>query len=164
MTRVLYTTRMNTKPNFPEEIMFGRHYSIRANIQANGWAFVAMLLSWAGDMLLSLPRDWSVAQRAIIALVPLLFGLLWVRSFARWVRGMDEMHRRLSMEACLFATSMTLFVVTIWHVLDKAGAFQAGSEMTKLHLDSHFHTASFPISLVGALYFLGYAILNRRYQ
>jgi len=144
--------------------MFGRHYSIRANIQANGWAFVAMLLSWAGDMLLSLPRDWSVVQRVVIALVPLLFGLLWVRSFARWVRGMDEMHRQLSVEAGLFATTMTLFVVTIWHVLDKTGAFQAGFEMTKLHLDSHFHTASFPISLVGALYFLGYPIFNRRYQ
>src|ERR1022692_3176317 len=106
---------MNAKPNFPEEIMFGRHYSIRANIQANVWAFVAMLLSWAGDMLLSLPRDWSVAERATIALVPLLIGLLWMRGFARWVHGMDEMHRRLSMEACLFATGVTLFVVTIWH-------------------------------------------------
>src|ERR1039457_6375392 len=101
---------MNAKPNFPEEIMFGRHYSIRANIQANTWAFVAMLLAWAGDQLLSLNHDWSVAQRAIIALVPLLIGLLWVRSFARWVRGMDEMHRRLSVEAGLFATGVRLFV------------------------------------------------------
>lgn len=155
---------MNAKPNFPEEIMFGRHYSIRANIQANVWAFVAMLLSWAGDMLLFLPRDWSVAERATIALVPLLIGLLWMRGFARWVHGMDEMHRRLSMEACLFATGVTLFVVTIWHVLDKTGVFHAGYEMTKLHLDSHFHTASFPISLMLGFYCLGYVIFNRRYQ
>jgi hypothetical protein len=105
-----------------------------------------------------------VAQRAIIALVPLLIGLLWVRSFARWVRGMDEMHRRLSVEACLFATGVTLFVVSTWHILDKAGVFQAGAYMSRLHLDSHFHTASFPISLVGAFYFLGYAIFRRRYK
>ena len=164
MTRVLYTDCMNDKPNIPEEIMFGPSYSLRANLKANTWAFVAMLLSWAGDLLLSLPRDWNVAQRAIIALVPLLISLLWVRDFVRWVRGMDEMHRRLSVEACLFAISVTLFVVTAWHILDKTGAFQAGSYMARLHLDSHFHTASFPISLAGAFYFLGYAILNRRYK
>jgi uncharacterized protein YacL len=155
---------MNNKPNLPEEIMFGPSYSLRANLKANTWAFVAMLLSWAGDQLLSLPRDWTVVQRAIIALVPLLVGLLWVRDFVRWVRGMDEMHRRLSMEACLFATGVTLFVVTVWHILDKAGVFQAGLHLARLHLDSHFRTASFPISLVLAFYFLGYAIFQRRYQ
>ena len=161
---MLYTRFMNNKPNLPEEIMFGPSYSLRANLKANTWAFVAMLLSWAGDQLLSLPRDWTVVQRAIIALVPLLVGLLWVRDFVRWVRGMDEMHRRLSMEACLFATGVTLFVVTVWHILDKAGVFQAGLHLARLHLDSHFRTASFPISLVLAFYFLGYAIFQRRYQ
>jgi hypothetical protein len=155
---------MNNKPNLPEEIMFGPSYSIRTNLKANTWAFVAMLLAWAADLLLSLPREWNVAQRAIIALVPLLVGLLWVRDFVRWVRGMDEMHRRLSVEACLFATSVTLFVVSTWHILDKAGVFQAGEHLTRLHLDSHFHTASFPISLVVAFYFLGYAIFSRRYK
>ncbi|HVM62414.1 MAG TPA: hypothetical protein VMV72_16260, partial [Verrucomicrobiae bacterium] len=76
---------MNTKPNLPEEIMFGPSYSIRANLKANTWAFVAMLLSWTGDQLLSLPRDWNVAQRAMIAMVPLFVSLLWVRGFTRWV-------------------------------------------------------------------------------
>ena len=155
---------MNTKPNLPEEIIPGRHYSIRANLTANAWAFVAMLLSWTGDLLLSLREDWDVSERAIIVGVPLLIGLLWVRSFARWIQGMDEMHRRLSVEAGLLATSLALLVVSTWHILDKAGAFQTGSQMSKLHLDSHFHTASFPISLVVALYFLGYGILSRRYQ
>jgi hypothetical protein len=161
---MLYTGFMNNKPNLPEEIMFGPSYSLRANLKANTWAFVAMILSWAGDQLLSLPRDWSVAQRVIIALVPLLVGLLWARDFVRWVRGMDEMHRRLTLEACLFATSVTLFVVSIWHILDQAGVFQAGVLPARLHLGSHFHTASFPISLVLAFYFLGYAIFNRRYK
>jgi len=154
---MLYTGGMNDKPNLPEEIMFGPSYSIQANLKANTWAFVAMILAWAGDLLLSLPR-------AIIALVPLLVGLLWVRSYVRWVRGMDEMHRRLSVEACLFATAVTLFVVATWHILDQAGVFQAGVLPARLHLGSHFHTASFPILLVGAFYLLGYAIFSRRYK
>jgi hypothetical protein len=164
MTRMLYTGGMNDKPNLPEEIMFGPSYSLRANVKANTRAFVAMILAWAGDRLLSLPREWGVAQRAIIALVPLLVGLFWVRSFARWVRGMDEMHRWLSVEACLFATGVTLFVIATWHILDKAGVFQAGSHLARLHLDSHFHTASFPISLVLGFYFLGYVQISRRYK
>ncbi len=161
---MLYIGCMNEKTNLPEEIMFGPSYSLRANLKANLWAFVAMLMSWAGDLLLSMPKDWNVAQRAMIALVPLFICLLWVRDFMLWVRGMDEMHHRISVEACLFATAVTLFVVTAWHILDKAGVFQAGFLATQLHLSSHFHTASFPISLVVAFYFLGYAIFNRRYK
>ncbi len=144
--------------------MFGPSYSLRANLKANTWAFVAMLLSLAGDILLARHNDWSAAPRVIIAMVPLLISLLWVRSFVRWVHGMDEMHRRITLEACLFATVVTLFVVTAWHLLDQAGFFRTGVLPARLHLGSHFHTASFPISLVLAFYFLGYAIFKRRYQ
>jgi hypothetical protein len=155
---------MNEKTNFPEEIMFGPAYSLRTNLKANAWAFVAMLLSWTGDELLARHDDWDALPRVIIAMVPLLISLLWVRSFGRWVRGMDEMHRQLTRKACLFATVVTLFVVTTWHLLDQAGFFQPGILPARLHIGSHFHTASFPISLVLGFYFLGYAILNRRYQ
>lgn len=153
MTRMLYIGGMNTKPNNPEEIMFGPSYSLRANLKANSWAFVAMLLSWGGDVLLPIHKDWPVALRAIIALAPIVPALLWARSFLRWVRGMDEMHRRLTQEACLFATVVTLFVVTARDLLDKAGVFQASLQ-----------SASFPISLVLAFYFVGYTRINRRYK
>jgi hypothetical protein len=155
---------MNNKPNLPEEIMFGPSYSIRANLKANTWAFVAMLLSWAGDVWLARHNDWGASSRSVIALVPLLVSVLWVRDFGRWMRGMDELHRRLTLEACLFGTVVTLFVVTTWHLLDQAGFFQAYFLPAWLHQGSHFHTASFPISLVLAFYFLGYARISRRYQ
>ncbi|HKW30445.1 MAG TPA: hypothetical protein VJT54_13995 [Verrucomicrobiae bacterium] len=155
---------MNEKLNLPEEIMFGPAYSLRANLKANTWAFVAMLLSLAGDVWLAQPDDWGVFPKVIIAMVPVLISLFWVRSFVRWVRGMDELHRRISVEACLFATVVTLFVVTAWHLLDQAGFFQPGILPGRLHLVSHFHTASFPISLVLGFYFIGYAIFKRRYQ
>ncbi len=161
---MLYTGGMNEKPNLPEEIMFGPAYSLRANLKANTWAFVAMLLSLAGDVLLAQHNDWGAVPRVIIAMMPLLISLLWVRSFVRWIHGMDEMHRRMTLEACLFATVVTLFVVTAWHLLDQAGFFQPGVLPARLHLGRHFHTASFPISLVLAFYFLGYVRINRRYQ
>jgi hypothetical protein len=161
---MLYTVGMNEKTNIPEEIMFGPAYSLRANLKANTWAFVAVLLSLAGDELLARYNDWGLFPKVIIAMVPLFISLLWVRSFVRWVHGMDEMHRRMTLEACLFATVVTLFVVTAWHLLDQAGFFQADFLPARLHLGSHFHTASFPISLVLVFYFLGHAIFSRRYQ
>ncbi|MGH9808499.1 MAG: hypothetical protein ACRD9W_14825, partial [Terriglobia bacterium] len=81
--------------------MFGPAYSLRANLKANTWAFVAMLLSFMGDELLARHIDWDAVPRVIIAMVPLLVGLFWVLGFLRWVRGMDEMHRRITLEACL---------------------------------------------------------------
>jgi hypothetical protein len=161
---MLYTGCMNDKPNLPEEIMFGPSYSLRANLKANTWAFVAMLLSWAGDMWLARHNEYGASARSVIALVPLLVSALWVRDFGRWMQGMDELHRRLTLEACLFATIVTLFVVTTWQLLDQAGFFEAYFMPARLHLGTHFRTASFPISLVLAFYFVGYAKLNRRYQ
>jgi len=155
---MLYTgCIMNNQPSLPEELMFGPEFSLRANLRVNSWAFVAMLLSLAGDLLLERYGDWNAIQRAVIAIVPLAVSLLWVRSFVRWVRGMDEMHRRLTFDACLFATVVTLFVVTAWHLLDQTGIFPA-------KVNAHFHTASFPISLVLAFYFVGYARISRRYK
>lgn len=154
---MLYIAGMSTNPNLPEEIMFGPAYSLRANLKANTWAFVAMVLSLAGDLLLGQHSEWSAAARVVIAVVPLAVSLLWVRSFIRWVRGMDEMHRQLTFEACLFATVVTLFVVTAWHLLDQTGIFPA-------KVNAHFHTASFPISLVLGFYFLGYVRISRRYK
>lgn len=157
MTSMLYTGFMNNKPNIPEEIMFGPAYSLRANLKANRWAFAAMLLSLAGDLVLERHSEWGAFPRVVIAMVPLAVSLLWVRGFIRWVRGMDEMHRRLTFEACLFATVVTLFVVTGWHLLDQTGIFPA-------KVNAHFHTASFPISLVLAFYFIGYARISRGYK
>ena len=167
MTRMLYTGHMNAKPNLPEKIMFGPSYSIRANLKANTWAFVAMLMSFAGDAWLARHNDWGASARSVIALAPMLVSVLWVRDFENWIKGMDELHRRMTLEACLFATLVTLFIVTTWHLLDQAGFFQAYFQAylpKQLQLGSHFHTVSFPISLVLAFYFVGYARINRRYK
>jgi len=164
---MLYFCFMNAKPNLPEEIMFGPSYSLRANLKANTWAFVAMLLSLTGDVLLARHNDWGASSRSVIALAPMLVSALWVRDLGRWMKGMDELHQRMTLEACLFATVVTLFIVTTWHLLDQAGFFQAYFQAylpKQLHLATHFHTASFPISLVLAFYFIGYLKLKRRYQ
>ena len=47
---------------------------------------------------LGIATEAEVPLRAAIALIPLIASLLYVRGTARWVRGMDELHRRVALE------------------------------------------------------------------
>jgi len=100
--RQVYFTlpHMNGKPNIPEEIGWGKQYSWRASLKAGGgWMMLAFLTDLPGIYLIEHHRDWHLALRAAIALVPLIATLLYVRSISRWVRGMDELHRRITLAA-----------------------------------------------------------------
>jgi hypothetical protein len=147
---------MNNKPNIPEELAPGKYYSFRTEVKVNGWCWVAVLISFVNEVcLLPHHKDWPVAIRAVIALVPLVASLLWVRSVAGWIIGMDELHRRITLAACLFATIATLFVITAFHLLVVAGVFSIKFQVT----------AGFIIIwLVVCFYILGHSIFNRRYK
>ena len=156
MTSILYTARMNNKPSLPEEIEPGRHYSFRADVKVNGWAYAAALTSFVGELfLLPQHKEWPTALRAVIAFAPLVASLLWVRSVVQWMRGMDELQRRITTASSLFATTTTLFVIAASHLLVIAGVLPVRFQAT----------AGFVIIwLVVCFYIVGRAIFNRRYQ
>jgi hypothetical protein len=71
------------------------------------------------------------------------------------MRGMDELHRRITQAASVFATAATLLVVAASHLLVAAGVLPGRFQAT----------ASFVILwLVVCFYILGRTIFNRRYQ
>ncbi|HXI51865.1 MAG TPA: hypothetical protein VNH84_10180 [Candidatus Saccharimonadales bacterium] len=148
---------MNIKPTLPQEVEPGSgHYSFRTDIKVNGWSWAAVLTSFVGEVLL-LPhhQDWPAALRAVVALVPLMASLLWVRSVRQWMRGMDELQQRITMAASVFASVTTLFVVAASHLLVVAGVIPVRFQAT----------AGFVIIwLVVCFYLLGRGIFNRRYQ
>jgi hypothetical protein len=147
---------MSNKVNIPEELAPGKYYSFQTELKVNGWCWVAIATSFINEVVL-LPRhkDLPVAARAVIALIPWLASLLWVRSAARWIRGMDELHRRITLAACLFATSATIFVITALHLLAVAGVLSG-----KFQAQAGFIV----IWLVVSFYVLGQEIFNRRYK
>lgn len=154
---MLYIYRMNKKLTVPQEAEPGNElYSFRSDLRINGWSWVAVITSFVGEvMLLPHHKDWPTALRAVVALVPLIAGLLWVRSVLRWVRDMDELHRRITTAATVFATVTTLFVIATSHLLIIAGVLPAYFQAT----------AGFVIIwLVVCFYLLGRALFNRRYQ
>jgi hypothetical protein len=158
---------MNTKPNHPDEIWLGKEeYSATKDWRVNGWLFVAAIVSGVSDILFpKVVNEWPIAVRAVVALTPFLALLLWVRSLTRWIRGMDELHRRITLAATLFTVSATFFFVLLWHRLERAGVFQTIFPAGK------YSEASWDIGTVGHIfllmtfcYFLGHRIFNRRYQ
>ena len=126
--------------------------------------FVVYLTDIPGNWLLKHHQDWPVSLRLLIALLPLAASLLYVRGIAQWIRGMDELHRRVTLGAFLFGTTLYLIFNAGWPLLVRAGVF-AALNLTRWHLDQMpFSNCTFTICLTYIFSALGYAIFNRRYQ
>jgi hypothetical protein len=121
----------------PDVVRPGKHYSFRADLKLNFWAFVALLLAAFARWLLP--------------------SLIYVRAIARWIRGMDELQRRMQLEACLFATTGTVFIATALSLLAGFGLFQSTRIAHGLGWEGTF-------AVVVLLYILGNIVVNRRYR
>src|SRR6266404_279725 len=124
-TSMLYVARMTNRPILPESVRPGKHYSFQADMKLNAWAFVAVLVSIVARSLVQQHPDWGTPLQSVVALTPLLPSLLYLRSIARWIGGMDELQRRIQLEACLFATTATVFLRTSLDLLGGTGTLQS---------------------------------------
>ena len=160
---------MNNKPNLPEEIGFGKmsHWSSwRGSLNKGGaaWMFVVYLTDIPGNWLIKHHQDWPLAVRLMIALLPLAASLLYVRGMVKWIRGMDELHRRLTLGSLLFGTTLYLVFNAGWPLLVRAGVFSV-LNLTRWHLDQMpFYNCTFTICLTYLFSGFGYALFNRRYK
>src|SRR5690349_19505400 len=98
MTSMLYIAAMTTTPILPEAVRPGKHYSFAADMKLNAWALVDVVASFVARGLLKNHPNWDAPLRSVIALTPILPSLLYVRSIARWIGGMDELQRRIQLE------------------------------------------------------------------
>lgn len=147
---------MNNKSIFPESVHPGKHHSLRADFKLNAWAFVAVAFAIVSRIGLRHHADWPLLSRAIIALSPLLPSLLYIRSIGGWIRGMDELQRRIQLEACLFATIGTIFITTAYNLLIAQGIYIPRLPHGLDWEDTFASTILF--------YILGNFIFNRRYK
>ena len=155
------------KPNHPDEIVPGKtEYSIWADWKVNGWLIVATCISAFCDIIFrSRAQQWPVALKATVEIFSFLAILLWMRNLSRWIQCMDELHRRITLEAVLFTSSATFFVVMLWHRLDQAGVFSAIFPRGRGPAESwDIGTITHIYLLLTFFYFLGSRISTRRYQ
>jgi ABC-type spermidine/putrescine transport system permease subunit I len=159
---------MNDKLNIPEEIM-GLRCSWRNSCKAGGaWMMLAYLTDVPGAYLIAHHKDWPLVLRIIVALLPLLASLLYVRGIVRWIRGMDELHRQLTLAAFGFAAVAYLFLGAAWSLLmDRAGVFESVFHLTRLQTLERmpFFNCTLIIAMTYILFGIGYThIFNRRYK
>jgi len=122
-----------------------------AALRLNAWALVAIAVSVAARWCLKQP-DWAPGLRVALALAPLLPGVLYARAILHWVRGLDELQRRIQSEACIFAASGMGLVFMGFDLLQSAG-------LPPLHWGWEGAYA-----LIYIFWMLGSLISNRRYR
>ncbi len=122
----------------------------------NAWFVVATVLYAINMMLAKRHPEWSVTIRATLALIPLLPGLLYIRSLMRFIRGMDELQRRIQLEAWLFATIGTILIGMAISTLNSSG----------VHLDKVENGLGMGQAFIVAfvLWIVGTTVANRRYK
>lgn len=154
-------------PNTPDQIWLGsKEYTWRTDWTVNGWLMIAALLSGASDIMFpGIVKEWPVAVQSLVAVLPFLALLLWARGLTQWIKGMDELHRRITASAVLFAVSATFFVIMLWHRLDVAGLFDAifpAASGTRGSWD--IGTIGHAALLLTLFYMAGHPRFSRRYQ
>jgi len=125
---------------------------VRDALKLNAWAPVAVLAAFAARLLLRDP-ELTGAMRVLVALLPLMPGLLYLRSLWRWIIGLDELQRRLQFEAVSFASLSMLVLGLTVDLLKQAGFAH------RLHFGWEGYFA-----FTFLLYALGLARANRGYR
>lgn len=146
------------KPNVIESVQrTSEQYSANASWKLHAWLAVAAVLYVISDYLLRHNLDWGPLIRAVWAVCPLVPCLLYVRSWVRFIRGMDELQRRIQLESRLVACLGTLFVVTAINALNIHG-------IAVPVLFSRGLNVMVTVILTGIFWRIASAVINRRYK
>lgn len=131
-------------------------YSLKKDLRLNAWLAVATVVYIGALFLVKHHPEWSPVTRGLLKLSPLLPGLLYVRSWVRLVRGLDELQRGIQLEAFLIAALGTLLVELVITTLADTGG-TLGDLSHGLGIGGVF-IVMFP------LWLLGWGIANCRYK
>jgi hypothetical protein len=159
MTSYLYSARMDkeTSPNTLESLQpCSGLYSIRKDFMLNGWLAVAVALYVTGELLVKWHPEWNARIRAAAELAPLVPGLLYIRSWARFIKGLDELQRRIQLEAWLFAAVGTVVIGIVISTLGASG----------IHLGDLEHGLGMGRAFIASfgLWLAGSALASRRFK
>lgn len=156
---------MKTKPNLPGEIFWGKDYSWRMDRNVNGWLGLAAVISSLSEIMFPfVVMRWPLGWRVAIVAVEFVAIALWGLALARWIRGMDEMHRQITMTVLLLSLGATFFVMMLWHRLDRAGLFNALFSNPREGGSWDIGTVGHGFLLLILFYGIAQAIFNRRYR
>lgn len=131
-------------------------YSFRKDVRLNVWFVVTAATYLVTKSVISNHPDWDSWSKVLMALTPLLPGCLYARTCMRFIRGLDELQRRIQLEVLLFAMTGTLVVSWIISALNANGV-QVRRFLHGLEMGGAF------VVLFG-FWIVGNFVVNRRYK
>uniref|UniRef100_UPI00404A0B6A hypothetical protein n=1 Tax=Cephaloticoccus sp. TaxID=1985742 RepID=UPI00404A0B6A len=131
-------------------------YSFKKDLLQSFWLIVAGAVTVYSHVLLEKYAGSGPTLKWLLALSPFAPLLLYVRTVLRAIRAMDELQRRIQLEAWIFAAIGTIFATTAINVLHENGLltmlFQPGLGLPGATV------------IMFLLLMLGGFMANRRYQ
>jgi hypothetical protein len=164
---MLYTASvMKNNPSVPDElIMFDRQFSWRTAWIVGRWCFVAIALSATCDVFFgAATTQWPFGLRVGLVVGEFVALALFWRDVARWIRGMDELQRRITGEVLLFAVAASFIFFLLWLRLERVGFFHAVFGPPIWNDSWGISSVAHAGVLLGGFYGLGFLIFKRRYN
>jgi hypothetical protein len=157
---------MKSKPNNPDElILIDRQFSFRTAWNVCRWLFLAFIISVLCDWIFPHEvRHWPFWWQMAEVLVKFSSLVLWSFDVKKWVCGMDELQRRITLASFLFSASASLFTLLLWMDLDDAGFFYRFFGRPFMNNTWGIYTVADVYVLVSGFYGLGYLFFKRRYK
>jgi hypothetical protein len=94
---------------------------LRRSLELNAWLAACALTYLAARYLTKRHPEWRPGLRTALTLMPVLPGLFYLRQGLQLLRALDELQRRIQLEAWLFAAFGTVIVSTVVNVLNAQG-------------------------------------------
>jgi hypothetical protein len=126
MTRLLYTSFMNREKNIYSLLCSDAGASTKPVMKSTFWLAVTTLVYLGTLAALRYNPQWGPGWRLSVTLTPLLTGVFYLWNLFRSFRLMDELERRIQLEAWIFALAGTVVLSTGLNVLNANGVSIAG--------------------------------------
>lgn len=107
---MLYIEVMNKPESIESVLPLSGEYSLARDFRLNRWLLVAAVIYPLEVFLMKCIPEMPAFWRGVLAVAPLFPGLLYIRSWLRFIGGLDEFQRRLQLEAFLFAALGSLII------------------------------------------------------
>ena len=130
--------------------------SLRQMVKSLVWLAATCALYMVMFWLVKRNPEWSPGWRVLATLTPLLPGVFYLLSLLRSFRAMDELERRIQLEAWVFALAGTVVVNAVLNVLNANGmgpaAYPHGLQIGGVYMTMYLFWS------------LGFAISRLRYR
>ena len=133
---------MNTKNSIEPEARESSIPKFKRSMKVNIWLFLAMVTYVVTLFALREHPAWDPQFRVGLTLLPLLPGVIYLRMLWGTFKQMDELQRRIQLEAWAFALGGTVLVSTTMNILNANGIgyedYPHGLEMGGAYLSVFF--------------------------